>query len=221
MDILQNTFYINLEHRTDRLEHVQNELKKIGINGERFNAIKTKSGAVGCTLSHIKCLELAKERNYEEVFICEDDITFTNPKLFLENLQKFCDNDDIMWDVLIIGGNNVPPYKQYYDYCARVFNCQTTTGYIVKQDFYDIIIKNFKEGLFNLMKNPENKREYAIDIYWKKLQMENFWYMITPPTVTQYTNYSDIEGRETHYDNLLLDMNKAWMFNFNEMISKK
>ncbi|MAZ55165.1 MAG: hypothetical protein CMP55_05120 [Flavobacteriales bacterium] len=221
MDILQNTFYINLEHRTDRLEHVQNELKKIGINGERFNAIKTKSGAVGCTLSHIKCLELAKERNYEEVFICEDDITFTNPKLFLENLQKFCNNDDIMWDVLIIGGNNVPPYKQYYDYCARVFNCQTTTGYIVKQDFYDIIIKNFKEGLFNLMKNPENKREYAIDIYWKKLQMENFWYMITPPTVTQYTNYSDIEGRETYYDNLLLDMNKTWMFNFNEMISKK
>ena len=220
MDILQNTFYINLEHRTDRLEHVQNELKKIGIKGERFNAIKTKSGAVGCTLSHIKCLELAKERNYEEVFICEDDITFTNPKLFLENLQKFCNNDDIMWDVLIIGGNNVPPYKQYYDYCARIFNCQTTTGYIVKQDFYDIIIKNFKEGLFNLMKNPENKREYAIDIYWKKLQMENFWYMITPPTVTQYTNYSDIEGRETHYDNLLLDMNKAWMFNFNEMISK-
>lgn len=220
MDILQNTFYINLEHRTDRLEHVQNELKKIGIKGERFNAIKTKSGAIGCTLSHIKCLELAKERNYEEVFICEDDITFTNPKLFLENLQKFCDNDDIMWDVLIIGGNNVPPYKQYYDYCARVFNCQTTTGYIVKQDFYDVIIKNFKEGVFNLMKNPENKREYAIDIYWKKLQMENFWYMITPPTITQYTNYSDIEERETNYDNLLLDMNKAWMFNFNEMISK-
>ena len=221
MGILKNTLYINLQHRTDRLQHVEKELEKLGIKGERINAIKTSSGAVGCTLSHIKCLELAKERNYEEVFICEDDITFTNPKLFLENLQKFCDNDDIMWDVLIIGGNNVPPYKQYYDYCARVFNCQTTTGYIVKQDFYDIMIKNFKEGVFNLMKNPENKREYAIDIYWKKLQMENFWYMITPPTVTQYTNYSDIEQRETNYDNLLLDMNKAWMFNFNEVISKK
>ena len=221
MDIFENTFYINLEHRTDRLEHVQNELKKIGIKGERLNAIKTKSGAVGCTLSHIKCLELAKERNYEEVFICEDDITFTNPKLLLENLQKFCDNEDIMWDVLIIGGNNVPPYKQYYHYCARVFNCQTTTGYIVKQDFYDTMIKNFKEGLLNLMKNPENKREYAIDIYWKKLQMENFWYMITPPTVTQYENFSDIEEKHTNYDHLLLDMNKEWMFNFNEMISKK
>ncbi len=220
MNILTNTLYINLQHRKDRLQHVEKELEKIGIKGERFNAIKTGSGAVGCTLSHIKCLEIAKERNYQEVFICEDDITFTNPKLFLENLQKFCNNEEIMWDVLIIGGNNVPPYKQYYDYCARVFNCQTTTGYIVKQDFYDIMIKNFKDGLLKLMKNPENKREYAIDIYWKKLQMENFWYMITPPTVTQYTNYSDIEERETNYDNLLLDMDKAWMFKFNKRFLK-
>tara|TARA_Y100000816_G_scaffold288843_1_gene274194 strand:+ start:578 stop:1246 length:669 start_codon:yes stop_codon:yes gene_type:complete len=212
MDILQNTFYINLEHRTDRLEHVKNELKKIGVEGERFNAIKTKSGAIGCTLSHIKCLEIAKERKYEEVFICEDDITFTNPTLFLENLKKFCDNEDIMWDVLIIGGNNVPPYKQYYEYCARVFNCQTTTGYIVKEEFYDVMINNFKEGLNKLIKNTKNTREFAIDIYWKKLQMENFWYMITPPTVTQYENFSDIEERQTNYNHLLLDMDKEWLF---------
>ena len=82
MDILQNTLYINLEHRVDRKEHVTKELEKIGVKGERFNAIKTKNGAIGCTLSHIKCLEIAKERNYEEVFICEDDITFTNLTYF-------------------------------------------------------------------------------------------------------------------------------------------
>lgn len=213
MDILKNTLYINLQTRTDRLEHVQSELKKLGIEGERFNAIKTSSGAVGCTLSHIKCLEIAKERNYEEVFICEDDITFTNPELFKENLQKFCDNEDIMWDVLIIGGNNVPPYNQYNDYCARVYNCQTTTGYIVKQDFYDIMIRNFKEGVAKLIKEPSNKREYAIDIHWKKIQMENFFYMITPPTVTQYENFSDIEEKNTNYNHLMLDMDKKWMFN--------
>jgi len=211
MDIFEHTLFINLDHRKDRLEHVEKEFEKMGIQGERFNAIKTASGAVGCTLSHIKCLEIAKERDYEQVFICEDDITFTNPELFKQNIEKFCMNEDIMWDVLIIGGNNVPPYKQYYDYCARVFNCQTTTGYIVKQDFYDTMIKNFKEGVANLMRNPSNKRMYAIDIYWKKLQMENFWYMITPPTVTQYENYSDIENRNLNYDHLLLDMDKTWL----------
>lgn len=211
MDIFDHTLFINLDHRKDRLEHVEKEFEKMGIKGERFNAIKTASGAIGCTLSHIKCLEIAKERDYEQVFICEDDITFTNPDLFKQNIEKFCMNEDIMWDVLIIGGNNVPPYKQYYDYAARVFNCQTTTGYIVKQDFYDTMIKNFKEGVTNLMRDPTNKRMYAIDIYWKKLQMENFWYMITPPTVTQYENYSDIENRNLNYDHLLLDMDKPWL----------
>jgi len=211
MDIFEHTLFINLDHRKDRLEHVEKELEKMGIKGERFNAIKTSSGAIGCTLSHIKCLEIAKERDYEQVFICEDDITFTNPDLFKQNIEKFCMNEDIMWDVLIIGGNNVPPYKQYYDYAARVFNCQTTTGYIVKQDFYNTMIKNFKEGVANLMRDPANKRMFAIDIYWKKLQMEHFWYMITPPTVTQYENYSDIENRNLNYDHLLLDMDKTWL----------
>ena len=212
MDIFEHTLFINLDHRKDRLEHVEKELEKMGIKGERFNAIKTASGAIGCTLSHIKCLEIAKERDYEQVFICEDDITFTNPDLFKQNIEKFCMNEDIMWDVLIIGGNNVPPYKQYYDYAARVFNCQTTTGYIVKQEFYNTMIKKFKEGVANLMRDPANKRMFAIDIYWKKLQMENFWYMITPPTVTQYENYSDIENRNLNYDHLLLDMDKPWLF---------
>ena len=105
---------------------------------------------------------------------------FTNPELFKTNIEKFCENEDIMWDVLIIGGNNVPPYKQYYDYCARVYNCQTTTGYIVKQEFYDVMIKNFKEGVTKLMRDPNNKRMYAIDIYWKKLQMENFGTPMSP-----------------------------------------
>ena len=212
MDIFEHSLFINLDHRKDRLEHVEKEFEKVGIQAERFNAIKTTSGAVGCTLSHIKCLEIAKERDYEQVFICEDDITFTNPELFKTNIEKFCENEDIMWDVLIIGGNNVPPYKQYYDYCARVYNCQTTTGYIVKQEFYDVMIKNFKEGVTKLMRDPNNRQMYAIDIYWKKLQMENFWYMITPPTVTQYENYSDIENKNLNYDHLLLDMDKKWLF---------
>lgn len=29
-------YYINLEHRTDRKEHIESELKKVGIQAERF-----------------------------------------------------------------------------------------------------------------------------------------------------------------------------------------
>lgn len=210
MELFKHTLFINLEARKDRLEHAEKEFKKMNITAERFNAVKLASGAVGCTMSHIKCLELAKQRNYEQVFVCEDDIVFKNPELLKKNITKFSENKDIQWDVLIIGGNSVPPYMKVGDYCARILNCQTTTGYIVKKSFYDILINNMKEGVKHLMKEPENKRQYAIDIYWKRLQMQYFWYMITPPTVSQYENYSDIEGKNMSYDHLLLDMEKEW-----------
>ena len=71
MDLFKNTLFINLEHRNDRLEHATEEFKKIGIKAERVDAIKKDAGAVGCTMSHIKCLEIAKKRNYDYVFICE------------------------------------------------------------------------------------------------------------------------------------------------------
>jgi GR25 family glycosyltransferase involved in LPS biosynthesis len=214
MDLFKNTLYINLEHRKDRLEHVQQEFEKMGIVGERVNAVKMKEGAIGCTLSHIRCLELAKQRGYEEVFICEDDITFTNPTLLKTNIELFYDREDINWDLLVIGGNNVPPSQRISQFCIRVFNCQTTTGYIVKNTYYDTLIKNFKESASLLMKNPtpDGKRQYALDIYWKRLQMQDYWYMIIPATVTQYENYSDIEERRTNYDHLMLDIVKPWLF---------
>lgn len=211
MELLKNTLYINLEHRKDRLEHVIAQMNMMGITAERVNAVKMNTGAVGCTMSHIKCLELAKQRDYEYVFICEDDITFRNPELFKRNLQRFYDDDDINWDLLIIGGNNVPPFQQVTEYCARVFYCQTTTGYIVKKHYYDTLLKNFRESATGLMREPNNPSTYALDMYWKRLQLQDFWYMITPPTVTQYESYSDIENRNVNYENMMLDMEKPWL----------
>lgn len=212
MDLLKNTLFINLEERPDRLEHVTVELSKLHIVGEPFKAIKTQNGAIGCSLSHIKCLEIAKEKEYEQVFICEDDITFLNPPELLENLEKFHQKYQDNWDVVLIGGNNCPPYEKTDDFCIRVSNCQTTTGYIVKKHYYNTLIVNFKEGLKHFLREPHNSREYALDIFWKKLQTTCRWYMIIPLSVTQYTNYSNIENRETNYTPLMLDLDKEWLF---------
>jgi GR25 family glycosyltransferase involved in LPS biosynthesis len=210
--LFEYTIYINLEHRKDRLAHVQHELAKLGVpnNGVRFNAVKTANGAIGCTISHIKCLEQAKSQNLPQVFICEDDICFKDPKLLLQNTAQFNAVFDNAYDVLIIGGNNLPPHKQFGDFCAQISNCQTTTGYIVKQHYYDTLINNFREGLKKLMENPTNKREFAIDIYWKRLQTSDRWYIVLPLTVHQLEGYSDIEERDTDYRGLMLDMDKPW-----------
>jgi len=211
MDLLKHTLFINLEHRTDRLDHVTKQLESIGVQGERFGACKTKVGAIGCTLSHIKCLELAKARDYEYVFICEDDITFLDPAVFLDSLSKFFENKELKWDMLIIGGNIVPPYERIGDYCIRVGECQTTTGYVVKKHYYDVLIENFRESVKNLIQDPENKQMYALDVYWKRLQRDGHWYMLCPFTVVQYDTYSDIEERYVDYRGLMLDMEKPWL----------
>lgn len=208
MELFRHTLFINLDHRTDRLEHVNAELAKVGIQGaERFSAVQMKAGNVGCSLSHIKCLELAKDRGWDQVFICEDDITFTNPTVFRESADKFVQSG-IKWDVLVIGGNNCPPYDSVSDFCARVYNIQTTTGYIVKKEYYDILMSNFREGLTMLLREPEKKKQYSLDIYWKMLQKNDRWYVLLPLTVIQYYDFSDIEEKVVDYSHLMLDFEK-------------
>ena len=210
--LLEHLFFINLEHRVDRLIMVKHELAKLKPNiGTRFNAIKAASGAIGCSMSHIKCLEKARDEGLPHIFICEDDICFLNPELLMQNLQKFCENIS-EWDVLVIGGNTIPPYQPIGDFCVRVFNNQTLTGYIVRQHYYDKLIRNFREGLKLLISNPENKHEYAIDMYWKRLQTTDLYYFITPPTVSQREGFSDIEKTHTNYTHLMLDMKKEWLY---------
>ena len=209
---LQNTVYINLDYRIDRREHTQTELAKIGImTPTRLNATKMNYGAIGCSMSHIRCLEMAKKENWPHVFICEDDITFMNPALFMSKLAQFAESK-IEWDVLIVSGNTAPPFGESTDFCIRTFNVQSTTGYIVQQHYYDTMIANFREGVQHLMKDPENKREFAIDMYWKRLQQVGRWYILIPLSVYQYSNYSDVENKNVDYSRLMLDLEKKELF---------
>jgi glycosyl transferase family 25 len=203
------TMYINLLSRTDRKHHVESELKKIGINNlTRFNAIKMENGALGCSMSHLKCIEIAKKNNYEYVFICEDDITFLNPTLFTMQLQMFLSKHNL-WDVILVAGNNMVPFEPVDNTCIKVSNCQTTTGYIVKREYYDKLIDNYKEGIQKQLKEP-NVPEYKIDKYWFKLQKEDNWFLIIPLSVIQREDYSDIEKKKTNFSNYMLNYNKAY-----------
>jgi len=208
---IEHAFYINLESRLDRKQHVEEQLSNIGICATRFNAIKLTNGAIGCSMSHLKCLELAKQNNWEHVLIVEDDILFLNPDLFKNQLNKFLKNH-ANFDVVLIAGNNMPPYQKIDDSCVKVYRCQTTTGYIVQRHYYDTLISNVKEGIQKLIKNPEQPVQYAIDKYWFRLQEKDNWYLITPLSVTQREGYSDIEKRHTNYTRVMVDLNKEWLF---------
>jgi GR25 family glycosyltransferase involved in LPS biosynthesis len=219
---IKHSFYINLESRPDRKRFVEYELQRVGIEPNRFNAIKLVNGALGCSMSHLKCLETAKNNNWDHILIVEDDIKFTNVSLFQKQLNTFLSNHK-KWDVILIAGNNMPPYQFIDDTCVKVSKCQTTTGYLVHCHYYDTLINNIKEGIHFLMREPEKHVMYAIDKYWFHLQERDNWYLITPLTVVQEEGYSDIEKKITNYKSIMVDLDKKWLIErqrMNETILK-
>ena len=204
-------FYINLNSRIDRKLHVERQLDLLGIrdNVKRFNAIHNVNGRIGCSLSHLKCIQMAKEQNMECVLILEDDVLFLLPDEFVQNVNNFLSNPKNKWDVLLLAGNNLPPFTTNDEVSIRVTHCQTTTGYIVRQHYYDTLISNIKEGVAKLMKNPEHHYYFAIDKYWIHLQKQHRWMLLIPLIVVQRPDYSDIEKRHTDYQCLMRSVDKS------------
>jgi GR25 family glycosyltransferase involved in LPS biosynthesis len=216
---IKHGYYINLNHRVDRKIYVETQLDRVGLHAERFNAIQLENRALGCSMSHLKCLENAKKNNWDHVLIVEDDITFLNPDLFIKQLNLFLQNHK-EWDLILLAGNNMPPYQEIDNTCVKVTKCQTTTGYIVKKHYFDILINNYHEGINKLLNNPTKRCFYAIDRYWFSLQSKDNWYLIIPLSVVQKEDYSDIEKRNTNYISAMLDLNKKQYFaNLNTKIN--
>jgi glycosyl transferase family 25 len=217
LDDIKNSFYINLEHRTDRREHVESELLKIGITAHRFNAIKMENGAIGCSMSHLKLLQDAQKNNLDHILIIEDDIKFLDPELFKTQINKFFELHKNDWDVILFAGNNIPPYQSIDHTCIKVSRCQTTTGYLVNGHYIKTLLQNIKIGLTHLLNKPKEHNKYAIDKYWLILQNLYKWYLIVPPTVVQREDYSDIEKRVTNFEKHMQDLDKEEMIKmFNE-----
>ena len=207
---INNIIYINLDSRIDRRTHFESQFTKIGLNPQRFSAIRNADGAIGCSMSHIACLELAIRNNWDHVLVCEDDATITNPGHLVYNVNQFLKRFGDSWDVLLFGGNNYQPFRQESPECVRIANCQTTTAYLVQRPYYETLLTNFKEGLKNLIAEPSQQPKYAIDQYWKNLQRTDRWYLIVPVTVIQRPDYSDVSKQRVDYSGTMTEVNKKW-----------
>jgi GR25 family glycosyltransferase involved in LPS biosynthesis len=197
MELIQKYhFYINLEKRVEKKSQCEEELKKIGINSpNRFDAISHEIGIVGCVKSHIRCIELAKERDYPFVCIFEDDIVFRNIEKCHEMINKYIDYD---YDVLYLGcrvlNNN---YEFITEELIRIDSAWCNHAYLIKSHYYDILLKNYYDGMNLKIKEGKEKHakrlseQYNIDVYLNSLQKKDKWYCLNPIMVTQRNGYSD------------------------------
>jgi len=190
--------YINLAEREDRKLHIEKELEK--LNGiyktkERIDAVKHKVGAKGCARSHIKALNRAKTKGWKNVLIVEDDLIFhkDNASLLISYATRSHD-----FDVLLIAGNIKSSSKLETVGLAKPLRVQTTSCYLVKAHYYDVLIDNFLESDNNL-KSMKKQKSWAIDRNWFKLQRRDNWLLFEPTLARQRPDYSNIEKKQVDY----------------------
>lgn len=215
---IKNAIYINLDSRVDRRVLFETQIEALHTQYpsdfafypvSRFSAIRHEQhGAIGCSKSHIECIRIAKNNGWDHVLILEDDAFLIHPEILVHQVNSFLSRFRDEWDVVLFSGNNFPPFKIEAPDCFRVANCQTTGCYLVCSRYYDTLLRNFEEGVAQLEANPENKVEFSCDIFWKRLQRADRWYLITPICVTQRPGYSDIEKKMVDYEKAITGLVK-------------
>lgn len=209
MSIL-NTFFdkifiINLDSRKDRWTECLELLKKYNItNFERISAIRPiyknipknyysnlevnqaewyVTGCVGCKLSHYKVIALAKNRNYHNFLVLEDDFSIDlfdfekQIKLALDELKH------TQWDMIYLGGNNLikPTDINNYKYLHEAKQVNTTHAYAMNHTLYDKCLE----------KIPICGTE--IDVFYKReIQKINKVFCIYPSLIKQRKSKSNI-----------------------------
>ena len=202
-----NGFYINLEHRVDRRKNIE-ELKdkhSFFCNIKRMNAISNKRGDVGCSLSHITCLNELLKENDDYYMLIEDDLLILdddNFKEFTKTFENIKNNDT--WDLITLTPRGKTIKHNYIDGFNKIVDNQTTTGYIVKHRFIEELVKYYQTGVEGLMRNQDTNK-YALDQCWKPLQEKSNFIYFNKIYAGQLEGYSDIEQKNINYNQRFLN----------------
>lgn len=189
MDHIHKVVYINLAKRQDRRTEIEVELAKASLDAERFEAIPRKPGIVGCGLSHLAVLKQARDNNYPNVLIFEDDFQFiVEPDVFHDTVQTFFSTIK-EWDVLMFS-YSLEKSQPYNETFGKVLAATTASAYLVHQRFYDTLIRTLETAL-PLLESTGQHWHYANDQCWKSLQPQAQWFYTLQRIGIQRGSYSD------------------------------
>jgi GR25 family glycosyltransferase involved in LPS biosynthesis len=100
-------------------------------------------GGLGCVLSHIKVLQMAKKLMLPYVLILEDDVELVKD---FDNKLQLCLNElPDKWDIFYLSGTPARPTKFYSKHLNRSFGHWGTFGYLVNSSVYDIILNEWEK----------------------------------------------------------------------------
>jgi hypothetical protein len=198
-DLISHVIYINLDKRKDRKKHIERELSIFNAGMvTRLPAVVDEHPTTGCAKSHLKALQMARDNHYPNVLIVEDDSCWNKVNESYPVLQRLLKEP---YDGILLGGMDC----EYNKDTLRLRVGWTTSGYIVKQQFYQKYIDLYEEALTK----EDNKNEYGRYIWADNVSNDAYkngkWYVVSPALMKQKGSYSNIDKE---YKNLSNHMDK-------------
>ena len=182
---------INLDTRPDRWEEITKAFQSLGWPAlQRISAIRDTLGWKGCLKSHLKCLEIAKEKKFPWVLVLEDDCLPTQPSLtqfneLLPTLSKMKDDYDIF-----LGGCTFIKDVSIMQYKPPLFSLKGLTTHFCL----------YSSGSYNKLINKLQISDVPIDALYNN--DPSIRMICTVPYIaTQVPGKSDIENNPVDYTN--------------------
>lgn len=194
-------FVINLQRRPENLENITQELDYIGWSWERFNAID-RGDYMGCTLSHLEVIKIAKERGYNRVMVIEDDCTFMPySKSFLSKLEEQIQNIEFSVFNMTPTLNRNVNVSDRYSMLLDLTNLPPKTSerygetYATNMLIYDVSIYDEIPKISTIIAGVSGDYYHPIDGYLAKFIYPNFQsYCPILPIAPQRNSYSDVSS---------------------------
>lgn len=175
-----------------RIEGVQinpSEIIRYGNMGVRPDSQNSQSricGRIGCLLSHLKIIKIAKQHQLSNVLILEDDIQFaSNFQQLFESVISEIPNP---WALLYFGGNEKGIQEQISERIRKIDYMLMAHAVGIHQSMFDILIETISYC------------QLPVDVYYAQFQNKFPCYTVFPYLAWQRASFSDIEQRFRIYD---------------------
>lgn len=208
-----------MDHREDRLNHMSEQLIRIGMSAERIRGMRPDEytgppgmvatmrartpGAIGCHLSQVSIMEQAFIQG-DHALVMEDDIVFCEDfNERITHIDSFVAVND--WDVFWLGGTfHVPAFWHKVGMSGMKPDCSAQLGkdceylgnrivrtYGAFSTYAYIVNVNSIDKILNLF-NEHLHESIGIDWLFIKLQPQLNCFAFVPGSVKQMDNQSDI-----------------------------
>lgn len=145
-----------------------------GINPKKCKKWKNYlKGSLGCKMSHYNVIKLAKEADLPYAIVFEDDIVTSYDKDYINTIFKDIYNfisKNNTWDIIYLGGTVIGKTYSIIDNISKVQSVLKTTGYILNNKAYDIVMDSFIKNNIecdNILLSLSNKN--LIETYYNNL----------------------------------------------------